>query len=74
MRVTWDKSADMGYIYIADERTPGSFGETCEFEPPDGGPTIFLDFNKDGKLLGIEIFSPAKRLTKDVLDKADIIG
>lgn len=62
MRFEYDKEADAGYFYLVDEIKDGEAVKTIELEP-----NIIIDFNKDGKLLGIEVLNASKVLKKDVL-------
>ncbi len=65
MRITYDKEADAVYIYI---KYPIKKGEVKKTVPTDAGP--ILDFNKKGKLLGIEILRASKVLNKEFLKEA----
>ncbi len=67
MRIEYDKEADAGYIYLVEEIKDGEAVKTIELEP-----NIILDFNKDGKLLGIEILNASKVLNKELLIKSNI--
>jgi len=67
MKFEYDKEVDAGYFYLVDRIADGEAVKTIELEP-----NIILDFNKDGKLLGIEVLNASKILKKDVLTKAKI--
>ena len=67
MRLEYDKEADAGYIYLVDEIKDGEAVKTIELDS-----NIILDFNKDGKLLGIEVLDASKVLNKDILLKSQI--
>jgi uncharacterized protein YuzE len=69
VRVTYDASVDMAYIYLG-ERNPGSVHRSEEFEPEDKGGTLVLDFDNDGHLLGIEVFRARERLPAALLERA----
>lgn len=66
MNITYDAEADTAYIKFLDEvdvfRTVPGEGEA------DG---VNLDFDEDGKLIGIEILEAKARLPADLLDMAD---
>ena len=66
MKIEYDKEADAGYIYLVDEIKNGEAVKTIELEP-----NIIIDFNKDGKLLGIEVLNASKILNKDLLVKSN---
>ncbi|MBU2458922.1 MAG: DUF2283 domain-containing protein [Nanoarchaeota archaeon] len=67
MKIEYDKEADAGYIYLVDEIKEGEAAKTIELDP-----NIILDFEKNGKLLGIEVLNASKVLSKDVLLKSNI--
>ena len=67
MKFEYDREADAGYFYLVDEIKDGEAVKTIELEP-----NIILDFDKNGKLLGIEVLNARKILKKDVLTKARI--
>jgi uncharacterized protein YuzE len=73
MRITYDKSADAAYIYLTDIPAGGvaSTHPLEDFE--EVSDMINLDFDKDKRLLGIEVLSASTQLPKDVLDSAQII-
>jgi uncharacterized protein YuzE len=53
--VTVDRTVDAAYIYLVDIR-PGEVADTVDVEHGDG-PTLNLDFDAEGRLLGIELLS-----------------
>ena len=67
MKLEYDKEVDAGYIYIVDKIKEGEAVKTIELNP-----NIILDFDKGGKLLGIEVLNASKILKKDVLMKSKI--
>jgi uncharacterized protein YuzE len=69
VRVTYDASDDMAYIYLV-EKEPGAVDRSEEFEPEDTGGTLVLDFDSVGHLLGIEVFRARERLPAAVLEQA----
>ncbi len=66
MKITYDKEANAAYIYI---KYPIKKGEAKKTVPTEAGP--ILDFDKNGKLLGIEILEANKVLDKEILRKAE---
>ncbi len=65
MRIEYDKEVDAGYIYLVDTIDEGEAVKTIELDS-----NIILDFDKEGKLLGIEDLNVSKVLKKDVLIKS----
>jgi uncharacterized protein YuzE len=72
MRVTFDRAANAAYIYL---REIGS-GEVHETVNADGKHTrgmVNLDFDKKGRLIGIEVLDATRALPQEVLDAAQRI-
>jgi len=64
MKFEYDKEADAAYIYLEDSMAKGEAEKTIELND-----NIILDFDKNGKLLGIEILSASK-----VLHQKSLLG
>jgi uncharacterized protein YuzE len=62
MKIEIDKEANAAYIYVKTQIDDGEVAKTIEVND-----SIILDFNKDGKLIGIEVLNASKNLTKDFL-------
>jgi len=71
MKITYDKSVDAAYIYLAE--TSEKVASTYLCDPKEAG-MINLDFDKNKILIGIEILDAAKTLSKEILEQAEIIG
>lgn len=54
MRMTYDSDADAAYLAIEDDIADGSAVENVVIERPGRGD-IVLDFDADGRLLGVEV-------------------
>lgn len=67
MRVEYDASADMAYIYFGDRIAPGE----AVRQVPAADSTAILDYDSDGRLLGIELFSARRRLHPDLMSAAE---
>jgi len=65
MRIKVDEEAKSAYIYIKDEVKKGEVKKTKALNDE-----IILDFDKDGKLIGIEILNAVKYLPKKTLEMA----
>lgn len=74
MMITYDKSADAVYIYLAHTIAPGSVKRTCPCDVLETGVQVNLDFDDSGRILGIEILDASVRLPKEILTEAKIIG
>ena len=69
MKITYDKEADAAYIYLEFPVKDGAAKKTVKFND-----NIILDFDKKGKLLGIEILDASRVMNKKVLLGAHLIG
>ena len=67
MKFEYDKEVDAGYIYLVDEIKDGEAVKTIELDS-----NIILDFNEEGKLLGIEVLNASKMLKDNALLKSKI--
>jgi uncharacterized protein YuzE len=62
MRMTYDKEADAAYIHVKDSIAAGEVAKTIALDE-----NINLDFDRNEKLLGIEILSASKVLPEKQL-------
>jgi uncharacterized protein YuzE len=67
MKIRYDRSADAAYIEIAGEIGIGGVARTYLCDPREVEGMINLDFDADGRLVGIEVMDASKRLPPDVL-------
>ncbi len=65
MKFEYDKDVDAAYIYLEHPIKDKQVKNTIELND-----NITLDFDSNGKLLGVEILDASKVLKKDVLLKA----
>jgi uncharacterized protein YuzE len=70
MRATYDSEANAVYFSIQDDIIEGSAVENFVVERPDQGD-IILDFDADGRLLGVEVIGATDLLHAAVLLAAD---
>lgn len=62
MKFTYDKEVDAGYIYVVENINKGEVVKTIQLNE-----NIVLDFDKNNKLLGMEILNAKEILNKEVL-------
>lgn len=62
MRFEYDKDVDAAYIYLENSIEDGQAEKTIALND-----NIILDFDKNGKLLGVEILTASKILNKKSL-------
>lgn len=65
MKFEYDEDVDAAYIYIEHPIKEGEVKKTIELNE-----NIILDFDKKGKLLGMEILNASKVMNKKVLVEA----
>ena len=70
MRVTYDPRVDAAYIYLVDEISLGGVSATYPCDPLEVSGQINLDFDSDGRLIGIEVLDASKKLPAMLLKAA----
>ena len=68
MKITYDKEVDAAYVYLVENINDGESERTIQLND-----NIILDFDKNGKLLGVEILDASKILSKEVIVQAQQI-
>ncbi len=75
MRITLDRSVDAAYIYLVPTIAPGGVAYSADVSDELPGPGAFvLDFDKENRLLGIEVLGARLALPEELLEQAQIIG
>jgi len=64
MRIEYDRDVDAAYIYIEEPTKNGKVKKTIELNE-----NIILDFDENNKLMGVEVLSASKILSKKVLSE-----
>lgn len=67
MKIEYDREVDAAYIYIADSVGDGSVARTYACDPSEIDGQINLDFDADGRLLGIEVLDASSFLPSALL-------
>lgn len=67
MKVRYDPEADAAYIQLANVIEVQGVAKTYLCDPAEAG-MINLDFDRDGRLIGIEVMDASKRLPEEVLE------
>jgi len=65
MKFEYDKEVDAAYIYLESPLKEGAVKKTIELND-----NIILDFDKEGKLIGIEVLDASKVLNKKAILEA----
>jgi uncharacterized protein YuzE len=67
MRIRYDEGADAAYIYLV-EIAPGGVATTYPLVPFEAGAMINLDYDAEGRLLGIEVMDARSVLPVELLN------
>lgn len=70
MKITYDKSTDAAYIYLIDGIEAGGVENMYCCDPLEVNGQIHLDFDKQGKLIGIEVLDASRLLPEALLSTA----
>jgi len=73
MRVEYDPTVDAAYLYLVEQEDV-SVASTHLCNPVEVGFELALDFDANGRLVGIEVHAASKHLPKEILDSAKILG
>jgi len=71
MKLSYDRSVDAAYIQIEAEIDAGGVAKTYPCDPLEVGGEINLDFDAEGRLIGIEVLDASKKLPPGVLASAE---
>lgn len=69
MRITHDREQDMAYVYLTC-MGPGEAAKQVRVENSSSAGDIILDFDRQGRLLGFEVFNASKVLPTSLLEPA----
>jgi len=64
MKIEYDKESDAAYIYLEYPLKDGQVKKTVEMKE-----NIMLDYDAEGRLLGMEILDASKNLSKHAFEK-----
>ena len=67
MNLRYDPEADAAYIQLAGEIGAGGVAKTYPCDPLEVGGMINLDFDADGRLVGVEVLDASKMLPLEAL-------
>ncbi|MFD0851147.1 DUF2283 domain-containing protein [Actinomadura adrarensis] len=74
LKVTYDRQANAAYIHFQDPvqaGTPGAAVQMYACDPVAVDGMINLDFDKEGRVIGIEVLAARSKLPKYLLDAAE---
>ncbi|KAA3613519.1 MAG: DUF2283 domain-containing protein [Planctomycetota bacterium] len=71
MKSSYDKKVDAAYIQISTEIIFGGVAKTYPCDPIEVCGQINLDFDHEGRLVGIEILDASKKLPPEFFREID---
>jgi uncharacterized protein YuzE len=71
MKIVFDPKADAVYIYLSTNTSKKSH-KTYTCDPCEVNGQINLDFNSDGRLIGIEVLDARKLLPEEFIKSSEI--
>ncbi|GGS80816.1 MULTISPECIES: DUF2283 domain-containing protein [Streptomyces] len=70
VNVTYDKTADAAYVYFTDPRARPRVARTYPCDPVDVDGMINLDFDEQGRVIGVEVLAAGSKLPAYLLEAA----
>jgi uncharacterized protein YuzE len=74
MTTTFDAEADAAYIYLAGGIPAGGVARTVVVEDPRVAGMVNLDFDSDGRLVGVEVVGAMDVLSQSLLEVLSAAG
>ncbi|KAB2347978.1 DUF2283 domain-containing protein [Actinomadura rudentiformis] len=74
LKITCDEQANAAYIYLVDPvqaGTPGAAANMYACDPIAVNGMINLDFDKEGRVIGVEVLDARSKLPQYLLDTAE---
>ncbi|MCD9875435.1 DUF2283 domain-containing protein [Streptomyces guryensis] len=73
IEVTYDRQANAAYISFAEPGSEPAVARMYPCDPVEVGGMINLDFDENGRLVGVEVLAARSKLPQYMLDAADRI-
>ncbi|WP_007506809.1 MULTISPECIES: DUF2283 domain-containing protein [Pseudofrankia] len=71
VRVTYDQKANAAYVYLVEPQERQRVAHMYPCDPVKVGGMINLDFDENGRLLGIEVLAASSKLPLHLLEAAE---
>ncbi|MFF3946880.1 DUF2283 domain-containing protein [Streptomyces sp. NPDC001902] len=71
VRVTYDKTANAAYVYLTEPQARVKSARVYPCNPVDVDGMINLDFDEQGRLIGIEVLAASSKLPAYLLQSAE---
>ncbi|MEO9325363.1 DUF2283 domain-containing protein [Nocardioides sp. C4-1] len=73
VRITYDSVANAAYVYLTDSIAPGQVATTQDADIRLDMASINVDFDADGRVLGIEVLGADRILRPETVEAAENI-
>lgn len=73
VRLTHDAEADAAYVYLVDEINRGEVASSRVADIPMDGAALTVDFDADGRVIGIEVLGASRVLRPETISAAEDI-
>ncbi|MFI5635546.1 DUF2283 domain-containing protein [Streptomyces sp. NPDC051664] len=73
VRVTYDKTVDAAYVHFTDPQVRVNSARMYPCDPVDVDGMINLDFDDQGRLIGIEVLAASSKLPQYLLQSAECL-
>jgi len=73
VRVTHDSEANAAYIYLVEEIGRGEVARSCVADIAMDNAAITIDFDAEGRVLGIEVLGASQALRDETIRAAEDI-
>ncbi|MGW0842780.1 DUF2283 domain-containing protein [Streptomyces sp. NPDC002787] len=74
LKVTYDRTADAAYVYFIDPQARAKATHMHPCDPVKVGGMINLDFDEQGRLIGVEVLAAGAKLPPYLLESAERDG
>lgn len=71
VKVAYDGRANAAYIYFTDPQADQTVARMYACDPFEVGGMINLDFDEDGRVIGVEVLDARSKLPRYLLDAAE---
>lgn len=71
LEVTYDKTANAAYVYFIDPQAHAKVAHMYPCDPVAVDGMINLDFDEQGRLIGIEVLAASSKLPTYLLESAE---
>jgi uncharacterized protein YuzE len=69
MRLTYEPESGMAYLYL--EQSPGAADRSVELDDDELPASLVVDIDREGHLIGIEIFGADRCLSPQLREQAE---